>query len=133
MNPLLKAIYTKAISAGSFNTAIGGKFYLGLAPDNTSGTYCVLYPITDAKDLWFNRRSFQDYEVQFSLFDDTPKSADTITTVYGYLTTLFDEVILSVTGWTFKQMLRGLVTGPDWFPDDRLWQMTVSYHVKLEK
>lgn len=128
-----KAIYTKATTAGNFNTAISGQYYKAKALEDITGTYCVMHHITQVHDLWLGDESFEDFEVQFNLYDDTPNSDLTILTASEYLFTLFDACVLTVTGWTFHAMIRNLTIGPDWFPDERLWQMVITYLVKLEK
>ena len=101
MNNLLTAIYGKT-SGSALSTAVGGRIYLDEAPDKTVLPYAIFYIVSAVPDRTFTER-YTDLIVQFSLFSESTSAVE-ITTIYGYLKTLFDECALTITGSTLIWM-----------------------------
>jgi len=116
----------------SFYTAIGGRLRYGVALENESAPYCVVYVITQDPDDMFVEEG-EEILVQFSLFDNTnPQSGIVIDDICSTITDLFNNATLSVTGYSFIDMGRGRVRG---IPRDSegWWGKTVEYRILLEK
>ena len=97
--PLDDAIiaYFDALTSGVHNTAyisVGGRFYNTKAPQGCESPYIVFSTITNTPDYYF-QDTLEDYFMQFSIYSTDPSEVDTI---LGYMKTLFDNSILSMSG-----------------------------------
>lgn len=110
MNNLLTAIYSK-FTGSTLSTAVGGRIYLDEAPENTAYPYVVYQIISSVPEDHFNEY-LDNTLIQFSLFSDS-RSASEVSTLYGYLKTLFDDATLTITStthlWTVRQNLMTMI------------------------
>jgi hypothetical protein len=129
MNAIRTAIYSKftANPANSFYTGLGGKLYYAQSPQVTSIAsacpYAVFYILSDTAD-WTFREKFDYYTVQFSLYDTT---ATLVETHFANLISLYDDAVLSITGFSHVWCKREMATGAIWFQDDQVWQLVTRY------
>lgn len=107
MNNLFTALVTK-IANSNFSTAIGGRFYADVAPEGCEYPYCVFSIVSSNPDYTFTER-FEDTTIQFSLYSISESVAE-MTALYGYLTALFDECEMTITGETLVWMKRENLT-----------------------
>ena len=103
MENLTKSIVTKAGSSNFLNS-ISGRLYSGHT-ENTDYPYCsFLLPVSnDPQSLSSFDKDYEIIRMQFSIFS---KSTSEAWTIYGYLTTLYDDCTLSITGRTLIKMER---------------------------
>ena len=93
MKNLLTSIFAKA-SSSNLSTYVGGRVYLDRAPDNATFPYCVFFIVSGVTDNNFAKTG-EEVTVQFSLFSASPSGVE-ISTMWNYLTTLFDECSLTI-------------------------------------
>lgn len=134
MKNLATAIVTKAGSTNFLNS-IGGRFRNGRADPEDEYPYCVfLLPVSDDPQIestW--SYDYEDIYMQFSIFSKlyAPSEAWTI---YGYLTTLYDDCTLVITDQTLKLMER---TNTVYIPEEHttkdgtieVHHVAVDYHI----
>lgn len=132
MKALYEGIYGHFTAAGNdFYTAIGGRLYLGEAKEGATFPYCVYFSPSGAPDYWFDNNVFENFDIQFSLFSDAVSPVE-VNTNYGYLTDLFDDAAITVSGYTvyefertFQQLMRD--------PGPARWHYVVQYDVSIYK
>lgn len=103
MKALTTAIYSK-MSGSSLNTAIGGRFYKGHAPEGTEYPYVVFMLVSDVPADTFKHK-LDDVLIQFSLFSATSSSTE-VEDMYGYLKALYDDCSMTPTSQTLIWMKR---------------------------
>jgi hypothetical protein len=139
MKALYTAIYTlfTATSGGppavhnSFYTAIGGRLYFTEAPQAATFPYCVYSMISNTPEYFFNDELYEEFLIQFSLFDQDNSASD-IGTNMGYLKSLFDDCSITVASYghlLFERELSGMLRDAD----NNIWHYSVDYNVILEK
>lgn len=136
MKALSQAIYTKASTSGAFWTAIGGRFYKGVAPANAVYPYVVYKMISDNADGGFVD-VIEDCDFQFSIFSASSSSSE-VEDLYTALKSVFDKCSLTVTGYTFLHMLRKHSTlFPDELPNPNgtgwVWHYATDYNIMIQK
>ena len=100
---LCKGIMDK-FAGSTFSTAIGGRLYAYEAPQTPTYPYCVFQQISGLQDRDFHDK-LEDVQLQFTLVD----SADALATIGDAETklfALFDDAVLTVTGYTSVLMDR---------------------------
>lgn len=100
----LKAIFDKYSAANDFKTATGGRLYAYEAPENTAYPYCVFEQISGIPDRTFTEKG-EDVLIQFALVDKSDSVA-TIADAESKMHALFDDAVLSITGYSFTSMTR---------------------------
>ena len=110
-------------------TNVGGRFYLTEAPQNTTFPYIVYYVEGNDYDYQFVE-DFEDFIIQFNIFDDDVSSASNIGTYFENLKSLFDWSTPTIAGYTVVRFVRQFATLAR---DDEVWQYTIQYQVLLEK
>jgi len=130
---LFAAIKTKfdAVKVGNFYADMSGRLYFHEAPQGATYPYCVYQMISDAPEYYFNSERFEDFLIQFAIFDNDQSGYD-ITGYYESLKTMFDDVVLTVSGYTnviFERESARLTRDPE----DNVWQYSVDYRVMCEK
>lgn len=130
MNGLFAAITTKFKTTNDLNTALSGRMYPFEAKQGTDFPYGVYYLVSDFTDLNFSDEQ-EHAAIQFSLFSEEASIGE-IGELYTKLTALFDDEILTVSGYTMLQFKR---TGSRIIRDEEYatWHYVVEYDVLLEK
>lgn len=136
---LVQAIYNEAVSDVTLMAAVvqagdlGNGFYFDEAPDDATMPYIIYYMISRMLVPHFNAvDDFEDSIVQFSIFDDSPNSAN-IASIRGKLQDVFDRASLTYASKTAVGCLRTAITGPTRLEDANgmpVWQMTVDYRIQ---
>lgn len=135
MTGLLTGIYTKFTELiggnhNSFYTGLSGRMYLGLAPQESTYPYCVYNLITDTHNFQFTEK-FEDVIVQFDIVSNS-SSATECNTLFGYLTTLYDNTPLTVSSYYHIKTDR-LYSSLTFYTDEAVWVYTVQYRVLIQK
>lgn len=132
----MKALFTalvNKISGTAFSTGIGGRFYLGKAPQSAVMPYCVFQTVSGVPDNTFTE-DLQNRVVQFTLYDNDPSSASGILDDYANLRTVFDDCKLTVTGYMHLTMDWESEIGPEPdITDPATWQLVCEYRILTEK
>ena len=120
-------------TTNDFSTAMSGGLWYDESKPNNTFPYCVYSFLGDKPMYYFaasNPDEGEDILVQFNIYDKTA-SAININKYEGYLRALFDWAAISVTGYTLMEMRRD-TTIPAFKVDD-VWQITVTYRIKIDK
>jgi len=131
MKELFKAIKTLFSAANTFNTAMGGQLYLAHADQETASFPYCLYSKPVGVSEWTYTEDQEDILIQFSIFSKNNSAAE-IEDAFDKLKTLFDDAVLSVTGYTSLFMHREsdrLIRDNE----NNVWQHDVDYNISLEK
>lgn len=106
----MKNFYTGLMTyfntSNSFLTAIGGRMYNTMAPENTPMPYCVFTHIAGYQSDTFTE-DMDRIILQFSIFSDSSSSAE----VHDAMTAckaLFDDCTFTVTSGVVVQFMRGV-------------------------
>lgn len=113
----------------SFYTAIGGRLYFKVAPQDTSYPYSTFHIGPEVYDYMF-KENFDNVIVQFNIYS-TQKSSVEVGNATRYLKSLFDWCKLVVSDFTFLKMER-IYSTIDWFQEEDYWQSVVQYRILLE-
>ncbi len=134
MDALLSALATK-FAGSDLSNYVGGRIFEGEAPQGTERPY-VAYDFYSTPDDTFTEQ-LDEVHFTFHLFSDSKSSVEA-STMYGYLTALLDDAVLTVSGYACIWCKRnGMATGIDEAPTAagttgiRHW--TVDYSVMLQK
>lgn len=115
----------------SFYTGIGGRFYYYVAPQKATFPYAVHWYPNEANDPYLSE-DHEEILVQLDVFSQNSDSAECGTLV-GYAKSLFDNVILTVSGYTAVPMTREFVIPSVWDMDIEAWKSTIQYRLHLIK
>ena len=119
-------------TTNDFSTAMDDLYYYEAKPKATF-PYCVYSFLGDKPMYWFGETTpdeGEDIFVQFNIYDKTA-SVININKYEGYLRALYDWSAISVTGYTLMEMRRD--TSIPAFKVDDIWQITVTYRIKIDK
>lgn len=100
---VLTAIKTKTLGS-ALETAVSGNCFSGQAPARTAFPYVTWFNIPNGVEYLFNG-VIESFQVQFDIFAESDSDLD-VATIGGYLTALFDDCSLSISGWTHIMMKR---------------------------
>lgn len=135
MKSLTTAIYGK-LSGSSLNTDIGGRMYKGEAPQGAEFPY-VVYSVVSNVPEYPGGKTLESVLVQFSLFSITSGSTE-IEDMLTHLRSLYDDVVLTITGYTSiyfirgnMQMMREEITTPEGTVG--VWHFIQEYEVMMVK
>lgn len=134
MKDLAKGIYDKFLTVNTFRTYIGNRMYFDEAPQGVTYPYAT-YHLDSIVHEWNFGTDYFDVSVMFNLFSSA-SGATELFTMHDYLATLYDDCLLTVTGYKHIYMIRmfGNVH-KEW--DAELnrnnWQYSVEYGVYLHK
>jgi len=139
MKVLFTGIYNlfNATPHNSFYNALSGGLYLYEAPQNTDYPYAVFFLVSGEHDRYFSGPDFEEPVIQFSLFSDS-ESASEVTDLFTYLTALYDDCSLTVTGYTsiiFERTIYRLFREPlagDQDAKGGIWHYAVEYRGILQ-
>ena len=129
MKALFAAITAKFTAANTFKTAVSSRFYLNTAPQGISKPYAVWTLINNTADYNFTS-TFDEAMIQIDIIDDNDNSD--ILDIADKCMALFDDCLLSVTGYQFIKMERDF----NFFiedPDEEIQRYTIQYAVNLRK
>ena len=135
MRDLFTGLYTEfaSVPASSFYTAIGGRLYLEEAPQGTKFPYAVFSLVNNSLDQnWTNK--LEEATIDFNLYSDSESGAVEITDLYEKLKDQFDDVNLTVAGYShlkFRRENAWLNKMPSDIPNKSIWAYTVQYQVLL--
>jgi hypothetical protein len=129
MKSLFEAIINKfnATPHNTFYMAIGGQLALAQAPQSWKMPYSVFSLPSNVPEYTFTD-TIENPVIQFSVFDDSQSSL-VVCNAYDYLTTLFDDCRLSISGGTchlMERMFSQLLKDPDY------WHYIVQYRLIVE-
>lgn len=132
MTPLITGIYSKFIAApaNDFYTALSGRLYHAEAPQSTTFPYAVVFTVSHEHD-WTFEDTFEDVLIQFSIFTQE-RSAANAGIFWGYLTTLYDDAVITISGYSQIYMIRDqsrLIRDEE----SNVWHYSVDYDCKVEK
>ena len=130
MKALLNGIYNHFNAANSFKTAVSSRLYFGSAPQTTAYPYSVYNIDSIVPDFNFSS-TYEEAIIVFNIFSDKSSHAE-ITTLYGYLDDLFDDCVITVTGYSRVKFQRefGFINRD---VEESVWQYNVQYRVILRK
>ena len=130
MKALFNGIFNHFNTANDFKTGVSSRLYLGYAPQDTAYPYSVYNLDSLVPDFNFSS-TYEEAIIVFNIFSDKEFHAE-ITTLYGYLDALFDDCVITVTGYSrvkfqreFAFLSRDIEEG--------VWQYDVQYRVILRK
>ena len=134
MKDLAKGIYDKFLTANTFKTYVGSRMYLEEAPQGVTYPYAT-YHLDSIVHEWNFGTDYYDASVMFNLFSNTASGSE-LFTMHDYLTTLYDDCLLTVTGYKHIYMIRmfgKLNKEFDANLNKSIWQYSVEYGVYLQK
>ena len=132
MKVLFQALYNKFNADTNFKNAVGGQFYPGdVDQERAVCPYAVYYMITGLAD-WTFSEDIETFTVQISVYDDS-NSVTTIKDVETYLYALWDDAILSVSGYDFVRMHRQITQGPIRDQQMGVWALHVDYEIEIRQ
>ena len=131
MKALLSAIMTEIVGS-AFTTAIGGRLYLAEAPQDPTFPYAVYNIISESPDEYFVLSpALEEVSVSFTIYSED-ESAVEANDLFENLKTVFDNCVLTVTGYTHIHMWR-TYSNLLRFPEANIWQYTADYDVMVAK
>jgi len=135
MRDLFTGIYTEftSVPASSFYNALTGGLHLEEAPQGTAFPYAVFSLVISSLDQnWTNK--LEEATIDFNLYSDSASGAVEITGLYEKLKEQFDDVNLTVAGYSqlkFRRENSWLNKMPSDIPNKSIWAYTVQYAVLL--
>ena len=131
MKALMQAIWTKFNAGSDFKTAISGRLYNNEAPQNPTFPYATYHLIDNNPEFEMGSVTNEDFSVQFSIFDDDSSAGD-IGDLFENLKSLFDDAVLSVSGYNNIEFERDTTIGPVRDKVYKTWAYHVDYNIYLE-
>ena len=129
---LMDGIYAKFNTVNDFNTAVSAQMAAYKELSTATYPFCVYTIVTNIPSYTFNTET-ENTLVQFSIFDkgsdDEDVSPITVLDAQKKLWALYDDTILTVTGYTNILMERGnflLLRDPT---NPEVWQAVTEYSV----
>lgn len=107
MKALSTAIFGK-LAGSSLDTDIGGRLFKGGAPQDSSLPYVVFFIVSDVPE-YPGGKTIERVLLQFSLFSSASGSTE-IEDMLTHLRALYDDVVLTITGYTSIYFIRGNLT-----------------------
>jgi len=107
MQALSTAIYGK-LAGSSLDTDIGGRLFKGEAPQGSQLPYVVFFIVSNVPE-YPGGKTIEQVLLQFSLFSSASGSTE-IETMLTHLRSLYDDVVLTITGYTSIYFIRGNLT-----------------------
>ena len=140
MKVLLTAIKTKFDAMSGVPTpahnaaylALGGRLYLGQAPQSATVPYCI-YTMVSQVAGWTFTNAEETFRVQFSVWSQSASAVEALDAAAA-LWALFDDCALTVTGYRHVYMQRELsVLLREDAGDEIWWHHATDYRIMLEK
>ena len=104
MKALSQAIYGK-LSGSALFADIGGRMYKGEAPVDAEFPYVVYFLVSNMPE-YPGGKTIEKVLLQFSLFSSASGSTE-IEDMLTHLRALYDDVVLTITGYTSIYFIRG--------------------------
>ena len=128
MNVLKTGIYNKYNTSVDFKGAITGLYY-SEAPQGTAFPYVVYHIITGNPNNTYTEKA-EHIVIDFLICSDDDSSNE-IDTIYDYLDTLYNDSILTVTGYNCIFVTRDSFDGAELI--DGIWNKHTLYRVEIQK
>ena len=132
MKPLFEGIYTlfTADTEDDLYQAVSGRFYMGSAPQDATYPHIVYSLVSDMPDEHLSDSPLiEDILLQFSLYSQK-KSASEVADMFTYLKAMFDDCIVTVSGYSLIEFTRdqaNLIRDEE----NNIWHYAVDYNVIL--
>lgn len=133
MQVLLNGIYNKftgSTGAGTLHAVLGGRLQFAEAQQGQTYPYGVYHMISNVPSATFDVE-FEEYIIQFNLFDDNSSSTD-INTAFTALETLYDDCTLDVIGYVNVYMKREM-SNLTKESERGIWNYMAQYRVFIQK
>lgn len=105
MKALSTALYGK-LAGSALAARIGTRFYKIEAPQGATYPYIVFFVVTDVPE-YPGGKTIEQFNIQFSLFSATSGTTE-IEDILTDLWTLYDDVVMTITGYSPIYFMRGL-------------------------
>ena len=131
MNALLTGIFSKFNGAPetAIHASLTGRMYSRYAPPNTTYPYAVVTIPAMAGD-WDFTSNYDDVDIQFNLYSQSASESE-IGTLYTNLRALYDDVTLTVTGYTHLYCQYDTA----WMlsdPEENIREYVIQYNILLQ-
>ena len=107
MKALTTAIFGK-LAGSALNTDISGRLYKAEAPENSAFPYVIFFVVWNTPE-YPSGKTIEQFMVQFSLFSSLSSSSE-VEDMLTHLRTLYDDVVMTITGNTSIYFIRGNMT-----------------------
>lgn len=107
MLSLTQAIYGK-LSGSALSAHIGTRLFKLSAPQGAQYPYAVYFVVNDIPE-YPGGKTIEQFDIQFSLFSSLSGSTE-IENMLTDLWTLYDDVVMTITGYTPIYFMRGNLT-----------------------
>ena len=107
MRGLTTAIYGK-LSGSALSAHIGNRLFKLEAPEGAQYPYVVFFVVTDIPE-YPGGKTIEKFDIQFSLFSSASGTTE-IENMLDDLWTLYDDVVMTITGYTAIYFIRGSLT-----------------------
>lgn len=104
---LTTAIYSK-FSGSALSTDVGGRMFKLEAPQDTEMPYVVFFVVSNVPQ-YPGGKTIEEFMIQFSLFSSASSSTE-VEDILTHLRSLYDDVVLTITGNTSIYFIRGNFT-----------------------
>lgn len=112
--------------------ALGGRLYLGQAPQPVTAPYCV-YTMVSQVAGWSFSDAEEMFRIQFSIWSQSASAVEVLD-ASSALWVLYDDCTLTVTGYRHIYMQRELsVLLREDVEDEIWWHHATDYVVRMEK
>ena len=130
MEAIITGIYAKYSAANAFKTACTGGLHYELAPQGTSLPFATFQYITGHPEYVFGLDVIEYAVIQFDIYAATNAIRQDLKTK---LKALYDNVKLTVTGYTAMDMHREMDQDLREGEQDELFRSIVQYRVSADK
>lgn len=134
IRPFFQGLYAYYKASGhAFYTLTGGRFYFQTAPPNAAKPYVTVWDIgTDGVDNWFTHQ-FEEQRIQISIYSNV--GDESLTLIGQQAKSLFDNAVLTVSGWSLISFDRKNEYQPGILYDEESkdWQYPIIYRAKLQR
>lgn len=133
MNELFTAIYTKFTTpASDLYTRIGGRLYLGEAPQKADYPHAVYFLVSSVPDWDFGAiMNFDEAVIQFNLFSEK-NSASEVNNMWADLMSLYDWCTLSPGGGYTSLYMRREFSNLFRDTEEGIWMYSVQYRILFQ-
>lgn len=121
-------------TGSALSTLVGGRIWRDSAKQNETMPYIVFTCISNNPSGTFAKVGELHHVAFYILTDDVDPSTETtgLDALESALRTLYDEAVLTITGWVSAEMLIGQ-SRPFYSEDDNVIGVIIDYEVHIEK